>query len=102
MNRRRWVSFAAVAFVLGSFGVCQATIAQYRHAAPCGQLAGFAGLLQTAGFVPTGDCLVDVKKGGCHDSRVCKISNPPSGGATTGHCTPTPDLQSCACVATAN
>jgi hypothetical protein len=103
MNRQRLFTGVAIACGLGCFGISQgfayvgSTIATYEHAAPCGKLVGFAGLLQTTGFIPTGDCTVDVKKGGCHDSRACKISNPPSGSSDKGKCTPSADHQSCYC-----
>ena len=105
MKRRKVLSLAGLAMVLGTFGISRGvayvddTIAVYAHAAPCGKLHGFAGLLQSANFVPTGDCQVDVKKGGCHDSGACTISNPASGGSTKGNCKPTADAQSCMCVA---
>lgn len=73
--------------------------ALYAHAAPCGRLTGVPGLLQAAGLVPSGDCVVDTRKGGCRELRECKMNNPASGEAARGHCTPSHDRQSCFCVA---
>jgi hypothetical protein len=93
------------AVVLGGIGLSgslmyiHATIAKYEHTAPCYKLSGMPGVLQAAHFIPKGDCIVDLQKGGCHDRRVCKISNPPSGGSKTGHCTSTSNHQNCVCIA---
>lgn len=101
---KRLANFTVFAFLLAVLGVSEgfayvrATIAKYEHAAPCGRLAGFAGLLQSANFIPSGDCEVEVRKGGCKSSRACEVSNPPSGSKGKGKCTPTPNGQSCACV----
>jgi len=101
MKNKRWfIVFAAALLFVGIAGAyVNATIAPYRHAAPCGKLSGFAGVLQAANLVPVADCTVDVKKGGCHDSRVCNISDPPTGKKKTGHCQATTDGQGCVCVA---
>src|SRR5947199_5399132 len=101
MNRQRLITVLVIAGGLISLGISQAfaSIATYRHAAPCGQVTGFAGLLQTAGFIPQGDCVVNVKKGGCQSSSACTITNPPSGTSAKGQCTPSADKQSCSCMA---
>jgi len=110
MFKRRSTSLLVLTGLLGMFGIDQglayvgSTIAQYSHAAPCGKLPGFAGLLQAAHFVPSGGCEVDTRKGGCSNSRACDITDPPSGGATKGKCTDTPParpggLPGCACIA---
>jgi hypothetical protein len=105
MFKRR--AFATTIFVLvlasagvtGALAYVQTTIAKYDRAPPCGKLHGIPRILQAAYFIPSSGCIVDVAKGGCHDSRVCTISNPPSGTSTTGHCTPTSDKKNCVCVA---
>ena len=92
MKTRKFVNVLVISGLLGFFGLSTAvayvgsTIMTYRHAAPCGQLAGVAGLLQAAHFVPSGDCKSN-SDGSCSNNSTCAISNPPSGGATTGKCT---------------
>ena len=104
MNKRK-LSLIATVFLIAFFGISHAfayvetTIGKYEHAAPCGRLTGFAGLLQAANFIPSGGCIVDVKKDGCHDRRACTITHPPSGKTTKGHCTPTENEKSCFCLA---
>ena len=103
-RRKLWI-FACIAILLATLGTLRSTAyiistrALYAHAAPCGKLHGFPRLLQAAGFVPSSGCIVDLSKGGCHDSRACTITNPVSGGSTKGNCTPSADKQSCVCVA---
>jgi hypothetical protein len=105
MLKRRLSKSIVPACFLGGIGLSgslmyiQATIANYEHTAPCYKLSGMPGVLQAAHFIPSGNCIVDLQKGGCHDSRVCNISNPPSGGPRTGHCTPTSDHRNCVCTA---
>jgi hypothetical protein len=92
MRTRRSLRLIVLASLLGLAGISSglayvgSTINTYRYAAPCGKLPGFAGLLQAAHFVPSGNCRV-IGDGSCQDSAVCNISNPPSGTPTTGHCT---------------
>jgi hypothetical protein len=89
MNKRKLLNALAAIFLFVSLGLTAyagVTINMYRHATPCGKLPGFAGLLQAAHFVPTSDCKVN-PDGSCATTSACTISNPPSGGATTGKCT---------------
>lgn len=105
MSKRVLWCVAAVVILLATLGIPRslayigATRALYLHAAPCTELHGFPGLLQTVGFVPRGDCQVDRDKGGCHDSRECTIRDRPSGKSEKGKCTPGDDRRSCFCVA---
>jgi hypothetical protein len=103
MNRHKF-AFAVMFSLVGLGGISSAayvhsTIAHYRNAAPCYQLTGIPGLLQATHFIPSGGCTVDLKKGGCHDSRVCTLENPPSPGSSNGHCTPISNGTDCACTA---
>jgi len=85
---------------ISSAAYVHTTIAQYRDAAPCYQLTGLAGLLQATHFISSAGCTVDLKKGGCHDSRVCLVTLPPSGDqeqTANGHCTPISNGTDCAC-----
>jgi hypothetical protein len=102
-KRRPWMlvlvaALLAMVAVPSCLAYIRATRAFYLHAAPCSKLQGVPGLLQAAGFIPSGDCVVDVKKGGCRDARECQIKNPASGKSTSGHCTPSADKQSCLCI----
>lgn len=91
MNRYR-VSIGALGLMLlfgatRGYGYVRSTIAQYEHLAPCGRLAGVPGLLQTAGFIPIGDCKLN-SDGSCASAgSSCTISNRPSGSPTKGQCT---------------
>ena len=104
MNRKKTWGLA-VLLVLLALGTLRclayigATRALYAHAAPCTKLHGVAGVLQATGFIVSGSCAVNVSKGGCSSSGAsCTVTNPASGGATKGTCTPTADKQSCVCV----
>jgi hypothetical protein len=99
-KKTRGVVALAIALLLISSGLAyaKARIDHYSAAAPCGGLTGIDRLLQIAYFIPSGGCIIDIKKGGCHDDRACTISHPPSGKSGTGHCTPTADKKSCSCV----
>lgn len=102
MKRRKFVfAFLFCATLLG--GVASAayvhrTIAQYESAAPCYKLSGIPGLLQATHFIPSGGCIVDKDRGGCHDDRACEISNPPTGKPKKGNCKPTDKGRRCVCV----
>ena|SRR5579871_3409495 len=91
---RKSLHLLVLACLLALFGISSglayvgSTINTYRHAVPCGKLPGFAGLLQAAHFIPSGQCKVN-GNGSCQDSAVCIISNPPSGTSNNGHCTTT-------------
>jgi len=77
------------------------TIAQYENAAPCYKLKGIPGLLQATHFIANGGCIVDTVKGGCHDSRACEISKPPTGKPKKGKCSPANNGTDCVCVLSA-
>ena len=108
MRTRKSLRLVLLAGCLGLFGISSglayvgSTINTYRHAAPCGKLPGFAGLLQAAHFIPSGGCKVR-SDGYCQDSVPCTITKPPSGGSTNGHCstaTISPGKFGCVCVST--
>jgi hypothetical protein len=91
MNKRKLVTIGGVALIVlvgatRGYSYVRSTITEYQQVAPCGRLAGVPGLLQSAGFIPQGDCTVGTD-GGCHDSRACTVKSVPSGAPTKGHCT---------------
>jgi len=101
LNRQHF----ALAFLFGliaSAGITgiahiHSAIVAYAHAAPCYQLTGLAGLLQSAHFIPSGGCIVDLKKGGCKDRSACTFQAPPSGDPKKGNCIPARSGTDCVC-----
>lgn len=104
MSKRRMMNIAGtIAVLAATFGIpsCLAYIghtrALYANAAPCMNLHGVPGLLQTAGFVSTGACTTTVNNTCANPNSKCTITNPPSGGSKTGYCVYSSKLQSCVC-----
>jgi hypothetical protein len=72
--------------------------AMHVYGAPCGQASGFAGFLQKTHFLPSGGCGTQIT-GSC-GNRTCTVTNPVSGGSTSGTCKPVQgSTTACACVA---
>ena len=66
------------------------------YGAPCGEVSGFAGLLQKVNFLPNGNCGVPVS-GACSGS--CTYRSPVSGANVPGYCAKVINVNSCTCLA---
>lgn len=99
MMKRKPV-WALLAFGVLSLGVTRgafavmSTMETYSNA--CSTLDGFPGLLQSAGFVPTGKCRKEGEgeKAKCRDDGLCRVDG------RVGHCEPRLHRHEvyCACV----
>ena len=101
MNNRRNLIWAKVfcLFAIGCLFTAYADsiIAQYQNAAPCGELHGFAGLLQSVRLIGQGNCVTyhnPVNNAAYCDTQFrCTLA---VGGL--GHCTLDNSGQTCVCV----
>lgn len=77
------------------------TVSAYSGGVPCGKLPGVPGLLQTAGFLPTGTCPTTNDGRTCAGNGPCTFSNgnPSPGGENKkqGHCRQLPGNGPCQC-----